>query len=310
MKKFKYIAAVICAFAASSTWAQQDALFTQYMTNPISINPAIAGVRNVSNVSTVFRKQWVSIDGAPTTINLSYDGTFNEDNVGLAANLLHDRIGPVVQTGLYVHYAYHLRFDENRKRNLSLGLLAGANYHTFDLTTLDIYEPDDDINYTDVYHKLMPNFGVGAFYYSDAFFAGVSIPKLLRNKYSNESNNLSDENREERHVFGMVGGVIAVVEDIKFKPSVIGRVVNGAPYSLDLNATFMFVDQIWLGATYRVKSSWGFLARWQVNENIHIGYSFDLSNNRLRHYNNGTHEIFLSYDFVNDKNRDKVRRFF
>jgi type IX secretion system PorP/SprF family membrane protein len=310
MKQLKLILGLIFVLEGASVWAQQDPMFTQYMTNPVTINPSIAGSRKVDNLSLVFRKQWVGIEGAPTTASLSYQGAFFNNKVGLGCNLIHDIIGPVVQTGLYFDYAYHLKINEEKKQYLSLGIMGGFNYYTFDLYSLRSDVPDDDIAISGIERRFLPNFGIGLFYHTPNFFFGASMPKILRNSLSKADNTLTLEDKEERHFFAMTGIIIDITQNIKFKPSMIGRVVNGAPLSLDLTATFMFYDKVWLGAMYRVGSSWGGLVRWQINPKLHLGYSFDFANSRLKSFNNGSHEIYISYDFVSDNLIENVIRFF
>lgn len=310
MKQVKLILGLIFVLVGATAWAQQDPMFTQYMTNPVTINPSIAGSRKVDNLSLVFRKQWVGIEGAPTTTALSYQGAFFNDKVGLGCNLIHDIIGPVVQTGLYFDYAYHLKLNDEKKRFLALGIMGGFNYYTFDLYSLQSDEPDDDVAYDGIERRFLPNFGVGLFYHTPNFFFGASLPKILRNSLSKTENTLSLEDKEERHFFAMTGVIIDVSNDIKFKPSMIGRGVDGAPVSLDLTATFMLYDKVWLGAMYRLGSSWGGLVRWQINPKLHLGYSFDFANSRLKSFNNGSHEIFISYDFGSDELIRNVKRFF
>ncbi|MBF4986343.1 type IX secretion system membrane protein PorP/SprF, partial [Nonlabens mediterrranea] len=63
---------VILLFAfAKAVTAQQDPQYTQYMYNPITINPAYAGNRGVMSVVGLHRSQWVGLDGAPRTQSLS-----------------------------------------------------------------------------------------------------------------------------------------------------------------------------------------------------------------------------------------------
>ncbi len=61
MKKLIILAFLISGIHA---YAQQDALFSQYMFNQLVINPAYAGSSDVMNITAVGRKQWV-IDGGP-----------------------------------------------------------------------------------------------------------------------------------------------------------------------------------------------------------------------------------------------------
>lgn len=310
MKQMKFLMVLCFILVVISARAQQDPLFTQYMTNPITINPAIAGMRNVNNISLVSRQQWLGIDGAPTTLSLAYQGALNDNKVGVGVNLIHDRIGPVVQTGLYFDYSYRLQLNEEKDSRLSLGLMGGFNYYVYDLISLHYNGQDDDITADGYNERFLPNFGLGALYYSPNFFFGFSIPKILRNSLSATDNSLTINDKEERHYFAMAGAIFDINEDLKFKPSIITRAVTGAPVSLDLNATFMFFDKIWLGALYRVNSSWGGIIRWQINDKLHIGYSFDYANSRLKSYNSGTHEIFISFDIVSKDKIENVVRFF
>jgi len=56
--------------------AQQDAQFTQYVYNTISVNPAYAGSRGVFSITGLHRSQWVGLDGAPRTQTLSLNTNF------------------------------------------------------------------------------------------------------------------------------------------------------------------------------------------------------------------------------------------
>ncbi|WP_373865842.1 type IX secretion system membrane protein PorP/SprF, partial [Patiriisocius marinus] len=45
-------------FSSDNAFAQQDAQYTQYMYNTLSINPAYAGSRDVLSVLGLYRNQW------------------------------------------------------------------------------------------------------------------------------------------------------------------------------------------------------------------------------------------------------------
>ena len=48
-------------FAATGVFAQQDAMYSQYMFNGLAINPAYAGTRNVLSATGLFRRQWAQL---------------------------------------------------------------------------------------------------------------------------------------------------------------------------------------------------------------------------------------------------------
>lgn len=306
---YKLIVGIFLVMSVWSARAQQDPMFTQYNKNPLTINPAIAGVRNINNLTLLLRSQWVGMEGAPKTSTLSYQTILNNE-MGLGLNLIYDQIGPVSQTGVYADYAYRLTIDQEKDRNLSLGLMLGLNHYSFDLVSLRVNEYDEDIPVGGRYTMWLPNFGVGGFYYTPKFFLGFSIPKLLKNSLSAADNTLTAADREERHIFAMTGAIFELNPYIKLRPSAIGRIVNGAPASLDLNASLIYNDKISVGALYRIGVSIGGIIGWQLNDQLHLSYSYDFYNKNLGSYSFGTHEIVLSYEFKKKGQRILSPRYF
>ena len=84
-------------FLVSSVYAQQEAQYSQYMYNTISVNPAYAGSRDVLSVLALNRSQWVGFDGAPSTSTFSINTPIPETNLGLGISAISDRIGPTEQ---------------------------------------------------------------------------------------------------------------------------------------------------------------------------------------------------------------------
>lgn len=309
MKRFRlYITTLLFLVVGLNGFAQQDPMYTQYMNNPLSVNPAFAGSRGVSSMTGVFRKQWLGIEGSPTTSALSYNTPVKKYNFGLGGSLLYDALGPVTQTGLYLDYSYHIRFNE--KGTLSFGLMGGFNYYYVNYTGLRYNDPDVDINTMENKALFLPNFGIGTYYYTDKLYLGLSVPKLLRNSLDKTLDTGDHLNREEWHVFFLGGYILNLTNNIDFKPSFITRYTPGAPVSLELTATFMLYDKIWLGGMYRFGDSFGGLIRWQINPQLHVGYSYDLANTTLKGFNRGTHEIFIGIDFISKDKFASIKRFF
>lgn len=311
MRNFKltYGCCLLWLLITLNSYAQQEPLFTQYMSNPGVINPAYAGSSGNINVNGIFRKQWLGMDWSPTTTTLSINSPFKEYEVGLGFTFINDQIGPMQQTGIYFDYARHLLLSKNH--NLSLGLKTGFNFCDINLIDLISNEYDPQIALNPDYSVFLPNFGIGIFYYTNNFFAGFSVPKLVRNSIKDNENTLELIGREERHYFLTTGFLINVAESvIRLKPSVMARVVNGAPASLEINATAIFYERIWFGATYRFGDAVAAFAKLKVNEQLHVGYAYDMNNSRLKNFNSGTHEIFLSYDFSYKNRRILSPRYF
>jgi type IX secretion system PorP/SprF family membrane protein len=287
---------ILLLFFVWNASAQQDPMFTQYMHNPVSINPAYAGSRGTLNFVAMNRLQWVGMDGAPKTLTLSVNSPFMKYNVGIGLSLIYDEIGPTKQTGIYADYAYHLRVTTNVK--LAFGLKGGVNIYDVNLLNLIGAQNDDHVALYGFRKMYLPNFGVGSYLYSDRFYIGLSIPKLLQNSLSDNQNTMVLANKEERHIFLTGGVVIDISENIKFKPSAILRMVSGSPISAELSAAFLLNDRLWLGGMYRFGDSVGAMVKFDLTNQLSVGYSYDLTNSGLQPYNQGTHEVYVSYDFA------------
>lgn len=291
---------------SGSVSAQQDPMFTQYMHNPVSINPAYAGSRGTLNAVLMHRQQWTGIDGAPKTLTFSINSPFINYNVGIGFSLIYDQLGPVKQTGIYADYAYHLKVTNNIK--LAFGMKGGLNMYDVNLTNLPGAQYEDQILLNGVRKMYLPNFGLGSYLYSDRFYLGLSIPKMLQNSLSDDENTLTS--KEERHYFFAGGFVVDISDNIRFKPSFTFRMVNGAPLSAEFSGAILLHDRLWLGAMYRIGDSVGGMARFDITNQLSLGYSFDMTQSRLRNYNQGTHEVYISYDIAFKNKKILSPRFF
>ena len=286
--------------------AQQDPLYSQYMFNTLAFNPAYAGSADVFTMMALTRHQWVGFEGAPSMQTVALHSPLPWSGLSLGGVVLHDRVGPARQTGAFLDIAYRIRTGE--KSRLSFGLKGGVNFFQADLAGLSTVEVDPST--TDLSSKVLPNFGFGLFWHGPRFYVGLSAPKLLENKLTEAQSAVLTTAKEDRHYFAIAGVVVDLGPDLKFKPSVMLRMVGGAPLSLDVNANFLMRDRIWLGALYRLGNAFGVMAQYQFNEQFRAGYAFDLTTTRLGAYNAGTHEVMLSYDLKFTKGRTISPRYF
>lgn len=279
-------------------------MYTQYMENLSILNPAYAGSKGVLSVMAVARNQWVSMPGAPETRTIAFNSPVPSKNMGLGFSFLSDKIGVVKQSGLYVDYAYKLNFSGGHV--LSLGLKGGIDFYQAGVADLQTNDPNDPVFAQDINRSFLPNLGVGAFFSCEKYYIGISAPKLIENKISATGYSTQTVSREQIHLFFMSGYVFDINGIVKFRPSVLTKFVVNAPVSFDVTGTFLFYNKLWLGAMYRLDDSFGGLFQLQVTDNLKIGYSYDWPINQLGAYNNGTHEIMVTYDF--DFGGRKARR--
>ncbi|MEK6509851.1 type IX secretion system membrane protein PorP/SprF [Myroides sp. C4067] len=289
-----------------SLYAQQDPQYTQYMYNTNMINPAYAGSRGTLNVLGMYRTQWVGLDGAPKTANVSVSTPLGESGLGLGVNFTNDRIGAMDENNISIDLAYAIDLNENYK--LAFGLKGTANLLSVDYTKLNIHNPTDPVSQENINNKFNPNIGAGLYMYSDKAYVGLSVPNFLTtDRY--DDNDITTM-RQKMHFYLMGGYVFDLSQDILFKPAALVKAVSGAPLQVDLTANFLFYDKFTLGGAYRWDASVSALAGFQVNENLFVGYSYDFDTTTLRHYNSGSHEIFLRFELFNRRSTINAPRFF
>ncbi len=288
--------------------AQQDPMYTQYMHNPLTVNPAYAGSTAMLSAMFLAREQWVGFDGAPKSRTLTMNVPVSRYNLGTGFAFINDELGPVKQNSVFVDMAYHLRLNE--RATLAMGIKAGFDMIQIDLMNLSLDQGNDETFSQNFSEEFIINFGVGLYYYTDRFYFGASIPRMLRNSYDNDGINTTSLGYKERHYFVTTGALFDLNDHIKLKPSILAKIVWNAPLSIDLSANFIFNDLLWLGAGYRVEDSMNFLIHYQLTDQLRVGYAFDLTESELRRYSNGTHEIMVAFDFQFNKKRIMTPRYF
>ena len=115
--------AALCLVSAN-VMAQQEAMYSQYMFNMMSVNPAYAGSRDVLSATGLYRQNWVGIAGAPTTQTITMDAPLSRERIGVGFQAFNDQVGEMNSTGFYATYAFRVKVSQ--KATLSLGLQAGA----------------------------------------------------------------------------------------------------------------------------------------------------------------------------------------
>ena len=282
---------------------QQTPLYTHYMYNTLVINPAYAGSRDALTVTALHRSQWVDYNGAPMTETITIHSPVKNRHIGVGLSVMNDKIGPVNNSSITGDFAYIMQL--NTKSKLALGLSGGINIFQARLSSLKLDQQNDPLFQNNINNRVTPNFGVGAYYSRERFYAGISVPNLIQNSYAgNISNNNVIIGKEQRHYFLIAGTVLNLSKTIAFKPTTLVKITTANPVQADLTASFIFNNKLLVGVMARTGDAFGILLGLNVNEQLHIGYSYDASYAlRTYKYNQGSHELILRYDFIYSSNK-------
>jgi type IX secretion system PorP/SprF family membrane protein len=291
--------------------AQQDPEYTHYMYNMSIVNPAYAtGTPAMMNFGGMYRTQWVGAVGAPKTFSF-FGHSALSDKVEVGLSLQSDDIGDGAkkENNFYADFAYVLNLGGKNK--LSLGLKAGFSSMQTNFNGFQFTDPETDFAFSKNINVTKPNIGVGAYYFRDNLYVGISAPNLLKSRYIEEKEGINAFGSDNIHTFLTAGYVFQVNDMWKIKPAVMSKFVKGAPISLDVSANVLYNDKIEFGAAYRVSDAVSALVNINVTHSLRVGYAYDYTLSNLGQFNSGTHEIMLLFDLdLLGKGYDKSPRFF
>lgn len=291
----RIIKSLVLLLIPAGLFAQLAPVTSQYVLNPVSINPSTAGNRGDLNIAAFYRRQWTGISGAPETVTLEADAPVLDSKLGLGLIVTNDKIGVTKETHFMTNYSYKISLQ---KGELALGLGAGLIATNTAWSDLVVLDPGDEAFLANSRVFVVPDFSFGVFYSNNNFFTGFSIPKLMAYKFNIDKNkyNVSVSPKQFNYLFNF-GYYYNVNEKVKLLPSALVSYISGEKLLVDLNGYVSFNDKIWAGASYRSGRSLGALFQVAINNQFRVAYTYDFDLGQLGHYSNGSHEIMLRYEF-------------
>lgn len=271
-----------------------EPIYSQYWVNGLAINPAYTGSRECFSNTILYRNQWMGFDGAPITQTLSSHAPLKDEKNAVGLFIFHESIGVTDYYDIYGNYAFRFQLGEGR---ISLGLKVGATFFQGNYSDIEASPEGLAIDpILDSESEVFPNFGVGAYYYTDKFYLGLSVPKFL--SYEIKSSKKTMYIGPENYDFLITGGILlGQSKTLKFKPSFLFRYRLDNTYQIDIGANVIFYDVLWLGGSYRYNDEFAFMIEYQVSNQIRAGVAYDFATGDLVGQHGGSLELILRYEF-------------
>lgn len=311
MRKIIFIL-ILLILSVQEISAQQDAQYTQYMYNTLAINPAYAGSRGVFSITGLHRSQWVGLDGAPTTQTLNFNTPVSK-RVGLGFSIINDEIGNGTNQDTYFDIAFSYTISTGDASKLSFGLKAGGHSLDLNFNKLANYIQGSSVT-GDINKKFSPNFGAGIYYHTNKFYAGLSVPNFLQTEHFDvsETQNSTFLATEQMNWYFITGYVFKLNPNLKLKPAMLIKAVQGAPLQADLSASFLLKNKFSFGAAYRWSAALSALVGFQITDQLMLGLAYDKETTELgsTSFNDGSFEIFLRYELRTRHKKVLTPRFF
>jgi type IX secretion system PorP/SprF family membrane protein len=255
------------------------------------------------------RNQWLGIKGAPKTTSLSMDQSIKDGKMGWGLQVYDDELGIEAATGFNGMLSTRIKVSE--KGILSGGLSFGMMNYRNNLIDVNNRNDPNDQSFIRTDNQWNPSIGMGVYYNTDRFYAGVSTPNILKSRLASYENmNTSIQKSDDFHLFANAGYVFDLNEEVKLKPSTMVKMVSGAPIQADINMNIWLKDILGFGGSYRTGDAFVGMVELQATSNLRFGYAYDMPFNPLKYFTKGSHELMLRYEIGNFKTKIKSTRYF
>ncbi len=294
----------------------QDPTFTQFYSNPVYLNPALAGSSGCPRIALNYRNQWPQLTGNYITYAAAYDTYAKNLSGGVGIMAMHDQQGQgTIQTSMIAGtYSYYLKV--NRKFRIMFGGQAAYFQKYLDwskLTFGDMIDPrrgfiyqTGDVPRGDGSHGFF-DVSAGMVGFTKNFYFGVAAHHLNR---PDESMILGDSRLPIR-ITGHMGANIKLGQRGRYSssttlmPNVIYQYQNGFQ-QFNIGA-YLKYEAFTIGAWYRNRDAF-IVSLGITTEKFRIGYSYDLTVSQLGGVTGGSHEISMGINLKCKKQMKDFRR--
>lgn len=300
-KKLLYIYLTIFIFSSATTFAQQDAQLSQYMFNPLYINPAAAGLDGVTRFQLHYRNQWsnyqTSLDGNGSLGTQIFTASMplNGLRSGIGIQFVNDKTpsGAGYQNML-LSYSYQINLSSGAV--VSVGVKGGFYTKSFDsrFRPREIGDPTVDALSGSI-NQTKADFSVGALYKSTNYQIGASLNHVNSPVYGFLPDRTGAYSIKQ--VLNLTGSFdYYLSDDIKVSPMALWKTDFNSNV-LEGGAIFTYNDRYWVGGSYRLNDAGIIIAGISMlrNNALRLGYSLDLTTTATIAKAPLSHEILLSY---------------
>jgi type IX secretion system PorP/SprF family membrane protein len=308
MKKFhffRFIIFIAFVLIPVKSFSQDALLFANNYLNPFIINPAVTGSEIYPQADLAINKQWLAFPNSPGNFFLAasarvgffdfYDpkGFVNKgplkikDRIGLGVAIFRDNNGPLSSTSFNISYAYN--FPVNQDSRLSLGMSLLGSFYSINTSLLKPDQMNDPFLFGGNANTFRSNFGVGAYYYSPGYFAGISASKLLP-----DITNTTAQLKEQPGYFLLAG--YKFMKDnylMNFEPSITIKKFAGTSLACDLHAKLYVKKLNWIALSYSTTQNVNLMLGLHLFRMVYLGYNYGYTISKIASFNYGSHEIHL-----------------
>lgn len=282
----KHTFATLLTIFCSTVFAQQESLISMYWNIKEYYNPAATGIDYRHQASVQYRNQWTGISGHPVTLTGTYGAKVDKVHGGLGITGSYDHAGSLDVSKVGANYSYHLKLGESV---LGMGVQAGIINSFYDGVSVVPQTTDDNSLPAGNTGSTEFNAAAGLFYKWNKLTIGASATQL------GSQRNTQGQYDPVTHYWFTGAYEVDFAENFQLTPSVL-FVTEGNFYTATTNLKATLFKNIWVGASYRNRDAFSFMAGYDLFGKFRAGYCFEQIVSRLNNgATGGTHEVFLGF---------------
>ncbi len=311
MKKKLLFFSLSLISVSASVFGQQDKLITHFMYDKMSLNPGETGLDQGICATTIYRNQWDKVNGAPNSAILNVEGNLAQYNVpvGVGLSFYHDAIGFTRQNNLLLNFSYPVPLTIGQ---LGIGLGVGMQNIGMNpdwVPPVTFNDPSLPTGFAAT--NLDLNFGL-YLKATSGYYVGLSSTHLTAPGFEAVSSlNASTDPiiyNSVRHYYIMGGHRQANLfhQGGDLEGNILFR-TDAVKASADINVRYHYFGKAYGGLTYRTSDAVAVMLgadimKWinpptknAIFDHFIVGYSYDITLNKLSNISQGSHEILLKY---------------
>ena len=301
------ILSVLLSCILSVSAMAQDAVYSQFMFDALSVNPGLAGINDYNKLTGGFRDHWVQVDHAYLTYFASYDQKIPSINSGAGLQVYRDVAGGVysrTSAELFYSYQFHLANDFIVSPGLQVAVVQRAlNVFGKTLPEENPYSGSGSTQVLENRSAFFPDFGFGVVAnYSDRYSLGIAAHHL------NAPTETLSEINQKRTPLSLSAHFISYFpirfgkfdkREMVFSPGAYFRQQQYQNFfQVGMNIAY---DPVFVGVWLRTASGFNpestifVVGLEQINYRIVYNYDYKLATSKREFPATGAHEIVLTW---------------
>jgi len=276
-------------------YAQQLPNSTQYLFNPYSLSPTLAGSTGYSEVFLNYRNNWTGITGSPRTFSANGFGNIYKEKMWIGGEILTDRTDILSVFKANFSYTYKLKVENNQ--HLFFGVWTTfyqASVNTGGAIGIDPNDPV--IQNNNKLNSSAFNAGFGVNYNWKNLNIGFSIPSLFGLNAEYTSN--TPFNYQVQRQYQFYTSYLHEFDDSwQLQTYAVFQKTATEPINMELSVMAIYLKRFWSGILYRNGGALAINFGGHIYNGLVFNYSYEIGLSGINNGSGGAHEITIGYRF-------------